>query len=139
MVEGEGPRVVVSTAAFHASDRQGSNFESCVWRRVSSQSSHHPQEVLLVQFSLYVHKGGIKPDSFHFISFGEGGFVPRSGIQAFKETKVFSPLTRKGLRRPVSVRWMPSPPMSLAVNLVFTKHNLLYMLHLYLRGEFIIY
>ena len=85
---GGGPRVVVSTAAFHArvrgsvpglgglketqmflphprvkvsivgslrdrevacsaSDRQGSNFESCVWRTVSSQSSHHPQEVLL--------------------------------------------------------------------------------------------
>ena len=48
-------------------DRQGSNFESCVWRTVSSQSSHHPQEVLLAQFSLYVHKGGLKPDSFHFI------------------------------------------------------------------------
>ena len=106
---GGGPRVVVSTAAFHArvrgsvpglgglketkmflphprvkvsivrslrdrevacsaSDRQGSNFESCVWRTVSSQSSHHPQEVLLAQFSLYVHKGGLKPDSFHFAS-----------------------------------------------------------------------
>ena len=96
---GGGPRVVVSTAAFHArvrgsvpgpgglketkmflphprvkvsivaSDHQGSNFESCVWRTVSSQSSHHPQEVLLAQFSLYVHKGGLKSDSFHFISF----------------------------------------------------------------------
>ena len=106
--QGGGPRVVVSTAAFHArvrgsvpglgglketklflphprvkvsivgslrdrevacsaSDRQGSNFESCVWRTVSSQSSHHPQEVLLAQFSLYVHKGGLKPDSFHFL------------------------------------------------------------------------
>ena len=105
---GGGPRVVVSTAAFHArvrgsvpglgglketklflphprvkvsivgslrdrevacsaSDLQGSNFESCVWRTVSSQSSHHPQDVLLAQFSLYVHKGGLKPDSFHFI------------------------------------------------------------------------
>ena len=89
--EGGGPRVVVSTAAFHARvrgsvpglgglketkmflphprvklcvvgsfsdrevacsapDRQGSNFESCVWRTVSSHSSHHPQEVLLAQF-----------------------------------------------------------------------------------------
>ena len=98
------PRVVVSTAAFHArvrglvpslggmketkmllphsrvklsivgslrdrevvcsaSNRQGTNFESCVWRTVSSHSSHHPQEVLLAQFSLYVHKGGLKPDS----------------------------------------------------------------------------
>ena len=109
LLKGGGPRVVVSTAAFHArvrgsvpglgglketklflphprvkvsivgslrdrevacsaSDRQGSNFESCVWRTVSSQSSHHPQEVLLAQFSLYVHKGGLKPDSFHFLS-----------------------------------------------------------------------
>ena len=106
--KGGGPRVVVSTAAFHARDRgsvpglgglketklflpyprvkvsivgslrdrevacsasdcQGSNFDSCVWRTVSSQSSHHPQEVLLAQFGLYVHKGGLKPDSFHFI------------------------------------------------------------------------
>ena len=53
--------------ACSASDRQGANFESCVWRTVSSQSSHHPQEVLLAQFSLYVHKSGLKPDSFHFI------------------------------------------------------------------------
>ena len=83
ITKGGGPRVVVSTAAFHArvrgsvpglgglkepnmflhhprvrvsivgslhdrevacsaSDRQGSNFESCVLRTVSSQSSHHP-------------------------------------------------------------------------------------------------
>ena len=53
--------------ASSAWDRQGPNFESCVWRTVSSQSYHHPQEVLLSQFSLYVHKGGLKPDSFHFI------------------------------------------------------------------------
>ena len=112
---GGGPRVVVSTAAFHArvrgsvpglgglkgtkmflphprvkvsivgslcdrevacstSDRQGSNFESCVWRTVSSQSSHHPQEVLLAQFSLYVHKGGLKPDSF-FYMYGFRSFI----------------------------------------------------------------
>ena len=68
------PRVKVSIVrslrdrevACSASDRQGSNFESCVWSTVSSQSSHHPQEVLLAQFSLYVHKGGLKPYSFHF-------------------------------------------------------------------------
>ena len=91
---GDGPSVVVSTAAFHTRgsvpglgglketkmflphsrvklsivggggvpwprssvlDHQGSNFKFCVWRTVSS---HHPQEVLLAQFSLYVHKGG---------------------------------------------------------------------------------
>ena len=49
-----------------ASDLQGLNFESCVWRAVSSHSSHHPQEVLLAQFILYVHKSGLKPDLFHF-------------------------------------------------------------------------
>ena len=53
--------------AYSTSDRQVSNFESCVWRTVSSHSSHHPQEVLLTQFSPYVHKVGLKPDSFHFI------------------------------------------------------------------------
>ena len=96
LTRGGSPRVVVSTAAFNArvrglvpglgglkvsivvslrdrdvacsaSDRQGSNFESCVWRTVSSQSSHHPQVVLLAQFSLSVHKGGLKPDSFHLL------------------------------------------------------------------------
>ena len=69
------PRIKVSIVwslrdrevACSASDRQGSNFEFCVWRTVSSYSSHQPQEVLLAQFSLYVHKGGLKPDSFHLI------------------------------------------------------------------------
>ena len=44
-----------------SSDGQGSNFESCVWRTVSSHSAYHPQTVFLAQFSLYVHKGGLKP------------------------------------------------------------------------------
>ena len=119
--QGGGPRVVVSTAAFHArvrgsvpglgglketkmflphprvkvsivgslrdrevacsaSDRQGSNFESCVWRTVSSQSSHHPQEVLLAQFSLYVHKGGLKPDSFHFLVNANWHYFEKNGV-----------------------------------------------------------
>ena len=119
-LQGGGPRLVVSTAAFHASvpssfpglgglketkmflphpllklsitgslrdrevacsasDLQALNFESCVWRAVSSHSSHHPQEVLLAQFSLYVHKSGLKPDSFHLLLLhsyytGAGGF-----------------------------------------------------------------
>ena len=105
-----GPRVVVSTAAFHvkvrgsvpsfgglketkmflrhplvklsivgslcdrevacsASDLQELNFESCVWRAVSSHSSHHPQEVLLVQFSLYVHKNGLNPIHLIFVPY----------------------------------------------------------------------
>ena len=55
-----------------ASDRQGSNFESCVWRTVSSHSSHHPQEVLLAQFSLYVHKCDVEQ------TFGAAGEPPWS-------------------------------------------------------------
>ena len=58
--------------ACSASDRQGSNFESCVWRTVSSHSSRHPQEVLLAQFCLYMDKGGLKPDSFHCDNRREG-------------------------------------------------------------------
>ena len=58
------PRVKVSIVvnlrdrevACSASDRQGSNF------------------VLLAQFSLCVHKGGLKPDSFHFIVIVETPF-----------------------------------------------------------------
>ena len=46
------------------SDRQDSNFKSCVWRAVSSHLSRHPQQVLLAQFSLHVHKGGLKPHAF---------------------------------------------------------------------------
>ena len=36
------------------SDRQGSNFVSCVWRAVSSHLSHHPQDVLLAKFILFI-------------------------------------------------------------------------------------
>ena len=45
--------------ACSASDLQGLNFESCVRRAVSS---HHPQEFILTQFSLYVHRSGLKSD-----------------------------------------------------------------------------
>ena len=50
-----------------ASDRQGSNCFFGGRGAVSSYSSHHPQEELLAQFSLYVHKGGLKLHSFSFI------------------------------------------------------------------------
>ena len=80
------PRVKVSIVgslrdrevACSASDRQGSNFESCVWRTVSSHSSHHLQEVLLAQFSLYVHKGGLKPNLFQFIGPDSGQTLANS-------------------------------------------------------------
>ena len=105
LYHGRGPyRVVVSTSAFHVRgsarrfkeakmflhhslaklsilgslhDREVANFESCVWRAVSSHSSHHSQELLLAQFSLYVKKGGLKPHSFptHPLIYLEPGLV----------------------------------------------------------------
>ena len=51
---------------FHGMLSKKLNFESCVWRVVSSHSSHHPHGVLLAQFSLYVHKSGLRPASFCF-------------------------------------------------------------------------
>ena len=63
--------------AYSASDRRCANFESCVWRAVSFHSSHHPQEVLLAQFSLHVHKSGLKLDSFHLLPRNE---MPSVGL-----------------------------------------------------------
>ena len=58
--------ILCGEVACSVSDRQGSNFEFCVWRAVSSHSSqHHDQEIILAQFSLHVHKCGLKPNSFH--------------------------------------------------------------------------
>ena len=51
--------------ACSTSYRQGSNFEFCAWMAVSSHSSHHPQDILLVQLSLDVHKGGLRSHSFY--------------------------------------------------------------------------
>ena len=77
--------------ACSASDRQGSNFESCVWRTVSSHSSHYPQKVLLAQFSLYVHKGGLKPDSFHFFYGNElkESWKKKNGLLTFSIATLF--------------------------------------------------
>ena len=90
--------IVVSTAAFHSRVRgsvpgsrrfernknvssPSTNFESCVWRTVSSQLSHHPQEVPLAQFSLYVHKGCLKPDSFHLLNHIEPSkYISRTNV-----------------------------------------------------------
>ena len=56
-----------------ASDLQGLNLKFCVWRTFSSHSSLHPQEVLLAQCSQYVHRSGLKLDSFHYICNSELG------------------------------------------------------------------
>ena len=86
--------------ACSTSDRQGLDFESCIWRTVSSHSSHHPQEVLLAQFSLYVHKGGLKPYSFHLISFVEFvisiSALPQLAALARAVVKHGYPFTRRG-------------------------------------------
>ena len=52
-----------------ASDLQRLNFESCIWRAVSSHSPHHPQEVLLAQSSLYVHKQWPKARFISFVAY----------------------------------------------------------------------
>ena len=49
-------------------DLRPPGLESYVWRSVSTHSSHHPQEVLLAKFSLYVHKGDLKSHLFHYIN-----------------------------------------------------------------------
>ena len=41
-------------------------------------SSHHPHEVLLAQFSLSVHKGGLKPHLFHLIFYNSLHFGGQS-------------------------------------------------------------
>ena len=100
---GGGPRVVVSTAAFYARVRGsvpclGGLKETKMFlphprvklsivgslrdRELACSASDHQGsnfaffefQVLLAQFSLYVHKGGLKPDSFHF---PEGSIVRR--------------------------------------------------------------
>ena len=74
---GGGPKVVVSTAAFHAGVRDsfpglgGLKKRKCFFphqlvKLSIVDSYHHPQEGILAQFSLYVHKSGLKPDLFHF-------------------------------------------------------------------------
>ena len=77
--------------ACSVSNFQGLNFESCVWRAVSSHSSHHPQEVFLAQFSLYVHKSGLKPDSF---SFHLNSLVDYFTMLTINLTWVFNPASR---------------------------------------------
>ena len=62
------PRVKVSIVGSLRDREVACSASDRVWRTVSSQSSHHPQKVLLSQFSLYVHKGGLKPDSSHLMS-----------------------------------------------------------------------
>ena len=89
---------------------------------MSSQSSHHPQEVPLAQFSLYVHKGGLKPDSFHFF------------FNTWKTARVI-PFYKKGSTdeinnyRPISILPVVSKILEKHVSSTFytflNEHNLL--------------
>ena len=72
-----------------ASDLQGLNFESCVRRAVSCYSFHHPQEFILAQFSLYVHKSGVKPDSFHFVTRHQNHKKLYLSLKAFTTPSLF--------------------------------------------------
>ena len=54
---------------------------------------------LLAQFSLYVHKSGLKPDSFHFISFPKTymGRIPQAISVKNKQKSSLNFLLRAGL------------------------------------------
>ena len=69
------------------SDNQGSNFVSCVMRPVLSHSFLHPQQVLLVQFSLYVVKGGLK--YVHYISCRVWPSVPTTNVELVQKLVLF--------------------------------------------------
>ena len=87
--------------------------EFFVWRTVSSHSSHHPQVVLLAQFSLYVHKGGLKPHSFHFIYYYQMTSVLSSSLNDII-WKVLNNLCMENNndKYPTRPRFEPSVPMN---------------------------
>ena len=102
----------------------GLDFESCVWRTVS-QSSHHPQEVLLAQFSLYVHKGGLKPDSFHFIFSGHKGTghsIPRLGAAYYSGSTLNYHCKNLGV---IFLSFNYTAPILQRPKCIFTIHKLL--------------
>ena len=57
-------------------------------RAVTDGETLTPQ-VLLAQFSLYVHKGGLEPDSFHFIL-----IIIQKVLFYNKQTQTFKKLSR---------------------------------------------
>ena len=61
---------------------------------VSSNSSHHLEEVLLAQFSLHVQKGGIKPQEWYIGTLAKGR-GPAPAFKFLKKQNVPSPLTHK--------------------------------------------
>ena len=81
-------------------------------------SSHHAQEVFLAQFSLYVHKGGLKPDSFHFILHSRSVFYTPGPFFTLPVRPLHS---RSVLSLPVrplhyrSVLYTPAPSFTLPV------------------------
>ena len=59
---------------------------SCLQLTASSDLSHHSQEVLLAQFSLYVHKGGPLSSPIH--SYYQHNFKVNSFIHYLTENNV---------------------------------------------------
>ena len=124
--------------AYTASDRQGSHFESCIWRAVSSHSSHHSHEVLLAQFSLYVQKGDLTPPppfiSCHLAQYNPANTTHRSNLDqrrrrwanigpTLDRCVVFAgkKLNHAGLMLPHRLRRWPS--IKPAFNLFTTIHD----------------
>ena len=62
---------------------------------MSSQSSHHPQEVLLAQFSLHVHKGGLKPSH----SLGHNEYDPYERLPTIRIWDNFLRTTQGGCKK----------------------------------------
>ena len=77
---GGGPRVAVSTASFHA--RARGSVPGLGGLKETKMFLPHPRVKLsvvgspLAQFSLYVHKGGLKPDSVHLILYNVAERIP---------------------------------------------------------------
>ena len=107
-----------------ASDRQSSNFESCVWRAVSSHSSDHHQKFLLAQFSLHAHKGGLKP--IHFVRIAILFLEGQSGVRTRD-----LPLSKQA-----ALTTAPGPPPYFVTRII--KSSLLHILlglHAYLLKQ----
>ena len=73
-------------------------------------SSHYPQEVVLVQFSLYVHKGVLKPHSFHFMWYFErSGALLIYPVNRWSQTTKNCLLEKKTTHSCCCVPWLYLP------------------------------
>ena len=111
--------------ACSASERQGSNYKSCVWTAVSSHSYHHTQGFLLAQFNLYVNKCGLKKHSFHFI------YVRYSDIDIYVNALNIWDLNEQQLKSIILIKYFKliCEFYSCWVMEVMTVRGIIYFLH----------